>query len=255
MRAGRPRLSLPALPLGWMRVLKLSLPAIAAVASGLLLYFLLAGLETALGSGLLASVGLEELCKCLLALAFALSFSAADRSGLARGAKSKAKAKRSLGLPPEVKGLSWALVAVAIFATAENLAYFAAFPGQGILLRLIWSEPVHLVSALAEASAIYLLLSLLPRGQATRAGAGPGKAGRLAGQALTALALLAFALAWHLGFNLVADGPLPALAADAGPAWRATLTFAALANLAALAALAYHFAHRVIVGGFLYGPD
>jgi hypothetical protein len=221
-------------------------PALAATAAGLLLYASLALLEPALGTGLEASVLLEEGLKCALLAAFAAMFMAAGRgAALSRGGSEK-----GLGLPPSVRGLSWGLVAIAVFATAENLAYFAAFPGRGILLRLSWSEPVHLVSGLAEASALWQLL-----GPGRKKPTPPRPARATAGRLARALAFLGLALAWHLGFNLLADGPIPRLAAGAGPAWRAALVGAALANLAAIIALAYNFAHRVIVGGFLYGQD
>ena len=236
--------------------------AAVALGAGLLLYFLVAWLERAMGTDLAAAVFLEEACKFLLLLGFAV---------LAPRVCPRRK-KPCPSLPQAVEGLIWGLAAIVVFATTENLAYFAAFPGNGIFLRLFWSEPVHLVSALAEAGAIWHLMRM-GRGSGGSGGSG-GTAGRKAGASRAedaasrpgasmdmvarALCLLAIAVAWHLAFNLAADGPIQALEKsgdEAGLAWRSAILAAFLANLAALAALGYHFAHRVIVGGFLYGPE
>lgn len=230
--------------------------AAVALGAGLLLYFLVAWLERAMGTDLAAAVFLEEAGKFVLLLAFAIL-----------GPKVCPRRKKpGPGLPQSVEGLVWGLASIVVFATAENLAYFAAFPGSGIFLRLSWSEPVHLVSALAEAAAVWYLLrtGAGSRGRtgreagASRAENAASRPGAFLGMAAKALLLLAFAVAWHLAFNLAANGPIQALessADEAGLAWRSAILAAFLANLAALAALGYHFAHRVIVGGFLYGPE
>lgn len=222
--------------------------AAIALGAGLLLYFLVAWLERAMGTELAAAVFLEEAGKSALLLGFAT---------LAPRVRPRER-KPLPNLPRSVEGLVWGLAAIVVFATAENLAYFVAFPGNGIFLRLVWSEPVHLVSALAEAEAIWCFL-LAGRGSGGRDGreAAPRQRARL-GPVAMALCLLAIAVAWHLAFNLAANGPIQALEGsgdEAGLAWRSAILAALFANLAALAALGYHFAHRVIVGGFLYGPE
>jgi RsiW-degrading membrane proteinase PrsW (M82 family) len=227
-----------------------------ALGAGLLLFFLVAWLERAMGTDLATAVVLEEACKFLILLGFAI---------LAPRVCPRRK-KPSPSLPQAVEGLIWGLAAIVVFATAENLAYFAAFPGNGIFLRLFWSEPVHLVSALAEAGAIWYLMRM-GRGsggttgreaRASRAEDAASQPGASMDLVARALCLLAIAVAWHLAFNLAADGPIQALEQsgdEAGLAWRSAILAAFFANLAALAALGYHFAHRVIVGGFLYGPE
>jgi len=224
----------------------------AALASGILLYFLVAGLEHAAGTDLAGSVLVEEACKLALLSGFALL-----------GSKLCPRMTRKKGpapeLPAAVEGLIWGLAAIVVFAATENLAYLVAFPGNGIFLRLAWSEPVHLVSALAEAEAIWLIVKIgkAITGQAPAPEAMAGKPpifGMVAGMT----GFLALAVAWHLVFNLAADGPIQALehsGDEAGLAWRSAILGALIANLAAMAALAYHFAHRVIVGGFLYGAE
>lgn len=211
--------------------------ALAALAAGILLYFASARVEVEASLGLAGSVLLEEALKTGVILGFAIL------SGRRAAAPPVPARKAGIGLPEEAQGLAWGIAAIVAFATAENLAYFAAFPGRGILLRLLWSEPVHLVAGLAEAEAVWLFLRV------ARAKAGPAAA-------LGCACLLASALLWHLGFNALADGPLPALERagdEAGLAWRSAIAGAFLANLAAIAALGYRFIHRVIVGGFLYG--
>lgn len=228
----------------------------AALGSGILLYVLVAWLEQVMGTDLAAAVFLEESCKLGLLIGFAVL-----------GPKlCPRKRKPAPSLPAAVEGLIWGLAAIVVFATTENLAYFAAFPGNGIFLRLTWSEPVHLVSALAEAEAVWLFLGICRRRTSKKgkkpvnaqapmamASASPAPA-RIAGM----LCFLAIAVAWHLVFNLAADGPIQALEKygdEAGLAWRSAILGSLIANLAALAALGYHFAHRVIVGGFLYGSE
>jgi len=222
--------------------------AATALGAGILLYFLVAWVEQTMGTDLVAAVFLEEACKFALLLGFAI---------LAPKVCPRRR-KPVPSLPQEVEGLIWGLAAIVVFATAENLAYYAAFPGGGIFLRLVWSEPVHLVSALAEAEAVWLLVRM---GRKVAAGRPEGAAPRpqaVIAMAARAACLLAVAVAWHLAFNLAANGPIQTLegsADEAGLAWRSAILGALFANLAAMAALGYHFAHRVIVGGFLYGPE
>ncbi|HUX41268.1 MAG TPA: hypothetical protein VMV83_08910 [Rectinemataceae bacterium] len=83
-----------------------------------------------------------------------------------------------------------ALSAIVVFAATENISYMVRFPAPDTWLRLLWSLPVHLAGAMA-------LILALWRG----------------GIARTLLALL-FALALHLGANLIASGNLaPAILA------------------------------------------
>ena len=230
--------------------------ATVAAGAGLLLYFLVAWLEHAAGTDLVAAVFLEEACKFMLLLGFAT---------LAPKVRPRRR-KPAPGLPQGVEGLIWGLAAIVVFATAENLAYFAAFPGGGIFLRLVWSEPVHLVSALAEAEAVWFLVRIrkgsggkTPKGSAeTQTGVAMPRPRTYLGMVATAVSFLVVAVAWHLAFNLAANGPIQALESsgdEAGLAWRSAILAALISNLAAMAALGYHFAHRVIVGGFLYGSE
>lgn len=196
-------------------------PALAAASlgAGTLLYFMAAFLEGLLGAEGLAAVLVEEGLKlALLALAAA--------AGSRLGRKTGGAARR---IPPEVSGILWGLSAIAIFAGVENLAYFAAFPGKEVFLRLLWAEPVHLASGLAEGFALALLLKPF------RLRAIP-----------QALAFLAGACLWHFAFNL-ASVSLPWLS----PAHLA-LGGGAL-NLIALSILGYRFSRSVAIGGFLYG--
>lgn len=228
----------------------------AALLSGILLYFLVAWLEQTLGTDLAEAVLLEEACKLALILLFAvLEPELCPRSR-----------KPAPDLPSAVEGIIWGLAAIVVFAATENIAYFAAFPGSGIFLRLVWSEPVHLVSALAEAEAAWFILGLCGKidgktgREPTKARPPKAEAGKppISGRLAVMACFLAAAVVWHLVFNLAADGPIQALersADEAGLAWRSAILGALIANMAALAALGYHFAHRIIVGGFLYGTE
>jgi hypothetical protein len=126
------------------------------------------------------------------------------------------------------RGLSLGLAAVAVFVIAENLAYFSAFPEAGILKRLLWSMPGHLVAALLEALGALGLLRRRDRW-----------GGLLAGLSL------GLAISWHGALNLLASGTL-------------TLqVFAAVALLAnlLLLGLLHLFLDRAYLGGFLHGAD
>lgn len=194
--------------------------ALSVVALGGGLYALFAIAEGMGGLGLVASALLEECGK--FALLVGLAATAARKRNHAAIAKANGDA------------LCLGLVAIGLFATIENLAYFLAFPARDILARLLWSEPVHLVCGFFEAAAAGVLATAARRRE---------KASSWLRPCLEAVSCIAFALAWHLGFNLLA-------AADpTGPAVAA----AGLANLAALLAGGRYFAQRVLVGGFLYG--
>lgn len=182
-----------------------------AASGGILAWLGLSALEPALAGGLAANVILEEAAK-ILVLGAAIII---GRNG------------------PRARALLLGLVSIAVFSAAENLAYFLAFGSPDVLSRLLWSQPVHLVSGLAWALALFSLLD------------GPSPR-----RLLPALAFGLLALAWHLGFNLLASGPLP----QAGrPGHGAAMAAAGLANLLGLSALGRYFAQRVVIGGLLYG--
>jgi len=220
-----------------------------AAASGLLLYLAILALE-GLGDLLLPLDApeaarralfalVEEGAKLCLLLAFGLSFAAAGprrSGGAARGGKARGGAAR---------GLSLGMAAIAVFAAAENLAYFAAFPGWGAAGRLLWSEPVHLVSALALSLGLFPLVS----------GRG-GPAGRSAARAAPAIAGgFALAYAWHLAANLAASGLLLPRAAEAPGGAARLLAAGSILNAAALWALVRLYLHKAVIGGFLYGKE
>ncbi len=195
------------------------LAALAVAAIGLGSWLVLAWLETALGGGLVLSACLEEAMKVLV-LGLALVLGRSQGQGQAPG-----------------RALLLGLMAIGVFAAAENLAYLLAFRSPDILERLLWSEPIHLVTGLAWALAL--------------AGPGRGK-DRIPARLLGFLGLGALALSWHLGFNLLAAGPRP------GPGKEGhglALALAGLCNGPAIIILGKYFAQRVLIGGFLYGED
>lgn len=194
-----------------------ALAVLAVAAAGLGSWLVLAKLEPALGGGLVLSACLEEAMKVLM-LGMALVLG------------------RSLGQAPG-KALLLGLMAIGVFAAAENLAYLLAFQSPDILERLLWSEPIHLVSGLAWA----LGLGGLARGP-----------DRLVARLLAFLGLGALALAWHLGLNLLAIGPLPSPGREGHGL---ALALAGLGNGLAIFMLGRSFVQRVIIGGFLYGED
>jgi hypothetical protein len=219
------------------QAMRIALLSASALAAGLLLYLGAAVLEHGLGLEGASAVCAEEALKtCIIVIGSILG----SRIGPRRGAGLMAgKGARC--------GLLWGLAAIAAFAAIENLAYFLAFPGGGIFLRLLWAEPVHIVTGLAEASAVGMATQL--RGAAVRRGpsARRGARGRPAALGFTAALLLAAAFSWHLAFNLAAGGDA-GIAAKPGP-----MALAVAANAVALIAFGRLFARRILIGGFLYG--
>ena len=216
-----------------------------AAISGLLLYLGALVLE-GLGELLLAPGSpeaarralfalIEEGAKLGLLLAFGLRFGAG-------GPRRRGADALRLGA---ARGLSLGIAAVAVFAAIENLAYFAASPGWGAAGRLLWSEPVHLVSALALSLGLFPLVS----------GRG-GPAGRSAARAAPAIAGgFALAYAWHLGANLAASGLLLPRAAEAPGGAARLLAAGSVLNAAALWALGRLYLRKAVIGGFLYGKE
>lgn len=216
-----------------------------AAISGLLLYLGALVLE-GLGELLLAPGSpeaarralfalIEEGAKLGLLLAFGLRFGAG-------GPRRRGADALRLGA---ARGLSLGIAAVAVFAAIENLAYFAASPGWGAAGRLLWSEPVHLVSALALSLGLFPLVS----------GRG-GPAGRRAARAAPAIAGgFALAYAWHLGANLAASGLLLPRAAEAPGGAARLLAAGSILNAAALWALLRLYLRKAVIGGFLYGKE
>jgi len=216
-----------------------------AAISGLLLYLGALVLE-GLGELLLAPGSpeaarralfalIEEGAKLGLLLAFGLRFGAG-------GPRRRGADALRLGA---ARGLSLGIAAVAVFAAIENLAYFAASPGWGAAGRLLWSEPVHLVSALALSLGLFPLVS----------GRG-GPAGRSAARAAPAIAGgFALAYAWHLGANLAASGLLLPRAAEAPGGAARLLAAGSILNAAALWALLRLYLRKAVIGGFLYGKE
>jgi len=137
------------------------------------------------------------------------------------------------------RGLSLGLVAITVFIGVEHLAYCAAFPEAGILTRLLWSLPVHLVAALVEALGA---LALLQQVNAEAEGRPWARALRGPGACCGALALAA---AWHGGANLLVSGRL---------ALPVFVTGACLAHLLFLILLS-RFLTQAYLGGFLHGAD
>jgi hypothetical protein len=193
--------------------------AVLAALAGLLLYAAAAGLETVLDAGPTLSAILEELGKTMLLLVFGWS-----------GRVGASVRQRVLGL---ARGLSLGLVAVTVFAAAENMAYLLAFQEAGVLARLLWSLPVHLVAALAEAWGVLILL----RGRETSRRAILGTLCWFAG--------LCFACAWHIGANALASVHLAA-STFAGGVALAILLFLVLMS---------QFLKQAYLGGFLHGAD
>lgn len=216
-----------------------------AAISGLLLYLGALVLE-GLGELLLAPGSpeaarralfalIEEGAKLGLLLAFGLRFGAG-------GPRRRGADALRLGA---ARGLSLGIAAVAVFAAIENLAYFAASPGWGAAGRLLWSEPVHLVSALALSLGLFPLVS----------GRG-GPAGRGAARAAPAIAGgFALAYAWHLAANLAASGLLLPRAAEAPGGAARLLAAGSILNAAALWALGRLYLRKAVIGGFLYGKE
>ena len=205
----------------------MNLEGASAILAGFLFFGVAAGVERFLGMGPGGSALLEELGKALLLAAFCGPLVPALRQG---------------GSPREVRvrllrlarRLSLGLVAVAVFAGVENLAYLFAFPEAGVLARLAWSVPVHLAAGLGQALGFLLLFSRLEGGR-----------GRSAMAWLAAAGGLCLAAAWHAGANLLVSGPLSPRAFTVG---------AVAANLLCLALLVQFLKHAYL-GGFLHGSD
>lgn len=194
--------------------------ALVTVGAGVALYGAAAGLETVSGVGLAVSAILEELLKVAVLLVFGWT----GRRAMGEGETRRLARSRALGL---ARGLSLGLVTVTVFAGAENLAYLAAFPEAGVLARLVWSLPVHLVAALTEALGILCLFRW-----------------RRAGVAFL-LGLAALAMAWHATANLLASHQL-AFPVFAGGVVAANLLFLVLLS---------QFLRHAYLGGFLHGAD
>jgi len=203
-----------------------------AVAAGLALYGASAGIETATGATPIMGAVVEETAKAALLLL----------AGWLGGRRPKAchPAQRpraqALGM---ARGLSLGLVAITVFIGMENLAYCSAYPEAGILARLLWSLPVHLVAALVEALGALALLQQpeppSPDRRWGRALRGPG----------AWFGALGCAAAWHGGANLLVSGRLP---------WPVFLAGAILATLLCLVLLS-RFLTQAYLGGFLHGAD
>ncbi len=179
---------------------------------------------------LAAPVCVEELGKLALALAFKLggrkiSALKASLAGPAfeEGFRDEGGAGAGSSGPRggEKRWPGLALAAVVVFATAENLSYFVAFPGADMLIRLSWSLPVHLVGAMA------LILALEN-----------GRAGRMV------LAML-LAVGWHLAANAIAS---------TGPAV-AVLAAGSAASLLLIAALSRVWLKQLIIEGTVHGKS
>jgi hypothetical protein len=214
------------------RVPRPLLECLVAMGAGLGLFGLMAALEIHFKTGLLASALLEESGKALLILVFGW-LGMRVRTGSAQSEASPARRKRALFLGA-AHGLSLGLLATAVFIGAENLDYLIAFPEAGVLERLLWSAPVHLVAALTEAlGSIVLLRSLEMRGWR-----------RLARLALW-LGTFLLAWGWHAGANQLVSRELSPTVLGAG---------IVIANVFFLVLLA-RFLRHAYVGGFLYGAD
>lgn len=223
--AGRGRLRLPA-PI---------LEGTAASAAGAGLYAGAALLENQLVASPVLSAGLEEIGKALVILAAGL-LAMRHAARASRVERAPARRLRMLRLGA-ARGLSLGLVAAAVFAAVENIAYLAAFPETGVLARLAWSLPVHLAAALAEAVGAEMLLGRLARHAAVR----PARPSRLVLAAAAWLLALCGAAGWHAGANLLAERGFTRGAFALG-------TVTAFALTALLLAL---FLRRAHIGGYL----
>ena len=212
----------------------------AAVACGAGLFAAAAAIERAAGSGVAVSAVLEECGKALLLLVWGFyGWESAARGGAPTLSRARRRRELLLG---EARGLSLGLVSIAVFVAAENLAYFAAFPEAGILTRLAWAVPVHLVAALLEAvGALLFLRALTLWAQRTEARSWLGPAlGCLAW-----LASLGGGAAWHTAANLLVERGLDTKSLVAGSLAGSTLAVLLFAL----------FLRRAYIGGFLHGAD
>jgi hypothetical protein len=226
------------------------LPAAAILIGSLLfplLYFIESDLAAVLGNvpqlqpairELVAPALLEELVKLALLAAF-LSFGRLRwRPGI--GTTRPPILDLRAQLVHAARRLGFGTVAIGIFSAVENLNYFLFFPGTGTFQRLIWSLPVHLVSALALSLGLFVSLECrLDKGSREKSARPPTS--RLSG--LNPLAAFMFAAVWHVGANALASAsPDPRI-----------LAAGALANLAALVTLGSIYCRRVLIGGMTYG--
>ena len=173
-----------------------------AVGTGLLLWFLLSFLDReAKALALLLPRSMAETARLIAPVVVEETFKFITIMILVATSARMRKA-----LPGSPSGAGIGIVAIVIFSALENLAYLRAFPGADVFQRLLWSEPVHLVSALAFAAG----LSGSPVYEEGREP--PSKAGRR-GRRGAGIAL-PFALVWHFAANAIADaGPGPAMVA------------------------------------------
>jgi hypothetical protein len=208
-----------------MRVRAIPRPAVEALlvlVGGLSLYGAASGLEIALGTGPVGGALLEETGKALVIL---VAGWLGGRKAVSERHPRRQIRATNLGI---ARGLSLGLSAVAMFVLAENMAYFSVFPEAGILKRLLWSMPGHLVAALLEAlGSLWLLRRCDWRG------------------ALLAGMSLVLAVLWHVAMNLLATGPLTAL----------VFTTGALLAPSLFLILLLLYLDRAYLGGFLHGAD
>lgn len=209
---------------------------VLAVAGGLALYGASAGIEIATGAAPVMGAGVEETGKAALLLLAGWLGGRHPRA--CHPAQHPRAMPRSQALGT-ARGLSLGLVAITVFIGMENLLYCFAYPEAGVLARLLWSLPVHLVAALAEAlGALALLQRPDTRSQDrrwVRILRGPG----------VWFGSLACATAWHGVANLLVLGRL---------AWPIFLAGASLATLLCLVLLS-RFLTQAYLGGFLHGAD
>jgi hypothetical protein len=195
---------------------------------------LVSGIEVGIQAGTVVSVELEELSKASLLLLFGYLGVQTGQSGGERHPVRRARA-RALDF---ARGLSLGLVAIVIFAGAEDLLYLHAFPEAGVLARLAWSLPVHLVAGLLEALGTVSLFR-------HPAGAIAIRRVRTWVGLFFWVGSLGLAAAWHLAANQLASGPLPF------PLYLAGAVTAFLLLVALLSA----FFRQAYLGGFLHGAE
>jgi hypothetical protein len=205
------------------------------------LYGIAAAVEIAGSSSPAASALIEEGLKAALLLGAAVLGLRVSRG---RAVERPSLRRERLLRLAAARHLSLGLVAIAAFAGAENIAYFAAFPEAGVLGRFLWSMPVHLVAALVEALGLLPFVALRAERIARPLGGPQGALRPLKAGALWC-ASLAAAASWHLAANtLVSSGQLPEI-----------FPVGAAVNLALLALLMGGYLNRAYIGGFLHGSD
>jgi hypothetical protein len=244
-----------------------ALDGAAVLAGACALYALSASVERIIDASPIGAALIEEAVKALVVIVLGrLGLGRALRGAMEeRGVKRLARTAR-LG---SARGLSRGLAAVALFAAAENVAYFAAAAETGVFARLLWSTPVHLASALAQTIGVVPLLflaagrlarsSLASReeGRETAGGpvrepqsdarveAGTGSGPRRLAAFLAPPAGIAAACAWHAAANAIASGKPGPLLLAAGSA----------ASIAATLALGRAFLAKAYIGGFIHGSQ